>query len=48
MILKSVIEVEVSENIVKERVLGRFRGVDDNEKVFYNCMWVFLDLLGEI
>ncbi|WP_187923514.1 adenylate kinase [Helicobacter pylori] len=48
VILKSVIEVEVSENTAKERVLGRSRGVDDNEVVFHNRMRVFLDPLMEI
>ncbi|MFT2643776.1 adenylate kinase, partial [Helicobacter pylori] len=45
---KSVIEVKVSENTAKERVLGRSRGADDNEVVFHNRMRVFLDPLGEI
>ncbi len=48
VVLKSVIEVEVSENTAKERVLGRSRGADDNEVVFHNRMRVFLDPLGEI
>ncbi len=48
VVLKSVIEVGVSENTAKERVLGRSRGVDDNEMVFHNRMRVFLDPLGEI
>ncbi|MCQ2714527.1 adenylate kinase [Helicobacter pylori] len=48
VILKSVIEVKVSENTAKERVLGRSRGADDNERVFHNRMRVFLDPLGEI
>ncbi|WP_441725641.1 adenylate kinase [Helicobacter pylori] len=48
VVLKSVIEVEVSENTAKERVLGRSRGTDDNEVVFHNRMRVFLDPLGEI
>ncbi len=48
VVLKSVIEVKVSENIAKERVLGRSRGADDNEAVFHNRMRVFLDPLGEI
>ncbi len=48
VVLKSVIEVKVSENIAKERVLGRSRGADDNEMVFHNRMRVFLDPLGEI
>ncbi|GAA9135251.1 adenylate kinase [Helicobacter pylori] len=48
VVLKSVIEVKVSENTAKERVLGRSRGSDDNEAVFHNRMRVFLDPLGEI
>ncbi|KOO66358.1 adenylate kinase [Helicobacter pylori] len=48
VVLKSVIEVEVSENTAKERVLERSRGADDNEMVFHNRMRVFLDPLGEI
>lgn len=46
--LKAVIEVEVSEAVAKERVLGRARGADDNEQVFYNRMRVFNEPLGEI
>ena len=34
--LVNVIEVEVSEEIACERVLGRARGSDDNIKVFKN------------
>ncbi|GAA8789957.1 adenylate kinase [Helicobacter pylori] len=48
VVLKSVIEVKVSENTAKERVLERSRGADDNEMVFHNRMRVFLDPLGEI
>ncbi len=48
VILKSVIEVEVSEMVAKERVLGRSRGADDNEVVFNNRMRVFLDPLADI
>ncbi|WP_154474980.1 adenylate kinase [Helicobacter pylori] len=48
VVLKSVIEVKVSENTAKERVLWRSRGADDNEVVFHNRMRVFLDPLGEI
>ncbi|NHB38981.1 adenylate kinase [Helicobacter pylori] len=48
VVLKSVIEVKVSENTAKGRVLGRSRGADDNEMVFHNRMRVFLDPLGEI
>ncbi|EPI0725992.1 adenylate kinase, partial [Campylobacter jejuni] len=39
--LKGVIEVRVSEEVAKERVLGRNRGADDNEEVFYNRMKVY-------
>jgi len=46
--LVSVIEVEVSEEIAKERVLGRARGADDNAKVFYNRMKVYMDPLSKI
>ncbi len=46
--LVSVIEVEVSENVAKERVLGRARGADDNEEVFYNRMKVYTDPLKAI
>lgn len=46
--LKSVIEVEVSEEVAKDRVLGRARGADDNETVFYNRMKVYTDPLPEI
>ena len=34
--LKNVIEVEVSEEVARDRVLGRARGVDDNVEVFNN------------
>jgi len=46
--LVSVIEVEVSEEVAKDRVLGRARGADDNETVFNNRMKVFLDPLKDI
>lgn len=46
--LNSVIEVEVSEEIAKERVLGRARGADDNEEVFKNRMRVYLEPIDEI
>ncbi len=46
--LVSVIEVEVSENTAKERVLGRARGADDNEEVFFNRMKVYTQPLKEI
>jgi adenylate kinase len=46
--LKSVINVEVSEKVAKDRVLGRARGADDNEEVFSNRMKVFMDPLEDI
>ena len=46
--LVSVIEVEVSEEVAKERVLGRARGADDNEEVFYNRMKVYTEPLKDI
>lgn len=48
VVLKAVIEVKVSEQVAKDRVLGRARGADDNEEVFYNRMKVFLEPLNEI
>ena len=46
--LKGVIEVRVSEQVAKDRVLGRSRGADDNEEVFYNRMKVNTEPLEEI
>ena len=46
--LLSVIEVEVSEEVAKERVLGRARGADDNEEVFKNRMKVYTSPLADI
>lgn len=46
--LSSVIEVEVSEEVAKDRVLGRARGADDNAEVFYNRMKVYTEPLAEI
>lgn len=46
--LISVIEVVVSEEVAKERVLGRNRGEDDNEEVFNNRMKVFLEPIEDI
>lgn len=46
--IASVIEVEVSEAVACERVLGRARGDDDNVEVFKNRMNVYLQPLGEI
>lgn len=46
--LVSVIEVEVRPNVAKQRVLGRARGSDDNEEVFYNRMEVYTKPLKDI
>jgi len=46
--LVSVIEVEVSEETARDRVLGRARGADDNNEVFDNRMKVYMDPLGDI
>ncbi|CAA6810178.1 MAG: Adenylate kinase (EC [uncultured Campylobacterales bacterium] len=46
--LTSVIEVEVSEEVARDRVLGRARGADDNETVFTNRMKVYTDPLKDI
>ena len=46
--LVSVIEVRVSEETARERVLGRARGADDDEKVFNNRMKVYTEPLQEI
>ena len=46
--LVSVIEVEVSEEVACDRVLGRARGADDNEEVFKNRMKVYTDPLADI
>lgn len=46
--LEAVIEVRVSEEIAKKRVLGRARGADDNEQVFYNRMQVYTEPLEQI
>jgi len=46
--LVEVIEVVVSEDVARERVLGRARGADDNEEVFNNRMKVYTEPLKEI
>lgn len=48
IILTSIIEVEVSEETARERVLGRSRGADDNNEVFNNRMRVYLEPLTQI
>ena len=46
--LVNVIEVEVSEEVARDRVLGRARGADDNNKVFNNRMKVYTEPLADI
>ncbi|WP_310441467.1 adenylate kinase [Sulfurimonas sp.] len=46
--LCSVIEVRVSEETARERVLGRARGADDNTEVFDNRMKVYTEPLCDI
>ncbi len=46
--LKSVIEVVVSEQTARDRVLGRNRGTDDKIKVFNNRIKVYNEPLKEI
>ncbi len=46
--LVSVIEVEVSEEVALDRVLGRSRGADDNAEVFKNRMKVYTEPLADI
>jgi adenylate kinase len=46
--LINVLEVVVSEETAKDRVLGRARGADDNVEVFNNRMKVFTEPLAQI
>lgn len=46
--LMSVIEIKVSEDTARDRVLGRARGVDDNNEVFNNRMEVYTHPLNDI
>jgi len=48
IILTNIIEVDVSEETARDRVLGRNRGADDNTEVFNNRMKVYLEPLTEI
>jgi len=48
IILTNIIEVKVSEDTARDRVLGRARGADDNNEVFDNRMSVYLEPLEEI
>ncbi len=46
--LVNVIEVEVSQEVACDRVLGRARGADDNVEVFNNRMKVYTEPLAGI
>ena len=46
--LKRVIKVEVSQEVARDRVLGRARGADDREEVFINRMKIYDEPLPEI
>lgn len=46
--LCGVIEVDVSEEVARARVLGRARGADDNNEVFNNRMKVYMEPIGAI
>ena len=46
--LVNVIEVEVSQEVARDRVLGRSRGSDDNVEVFNNRMKVYTEPLEQI
>ena len=46
--LTNVIEVHVSEETARDRVLGRARGADDNTEVFDNRMKVYTEPLADI
>jgi len=48
IILTNIIEVEVSEETARDRVLGRARGADDNTEVFDNRMKVYREPLEAI
>ena len=48
VVLVNVIEVEVSEDVARDRVLGRARGTDDNNEIFDNRMKVYTDPLADI
>ena len=46
--LVNIFEVQVSEEVAKQRVLGRARGSDDNTEVFNNRMKVYTTPLSNI
>jgi adenylate kinase len=48
VVLVNVIEVDVSEEVARDRVLGRARGANDNNEVFNNRMKVYTEPLKDI
>jgi adenylate kinase len=46
--LVNCIEVVVSEEVAKNRVIGRSRGADDKVEVFNNRMKVYIEPLADI
>ena len=46
--LISIVEIQVSEETARDRVLGRARGADDNNEVFNNRMKVYSEPLASI
>ncbi len=48
IILSNIIEIKVSEETARNRVLDRARGADDNTEVFNNRMKVYTEPLAEI
>jgi len=46
--LKKVIEVQVSQDIARQRVLGRARGDDDKEDIFLDRMKIYHEPLKDI
>ena len=48
IVLSKIIEVDVSEETARDRVLGRNRGADDNTEIFDNRMKVYIEPLAEI
>lgn len=46
--LINVLEVKVSEDVARDRVLGRARGADDNNEVFDNRIKIYTEPLSKI
>jgi adenylate kinase len=46
--LVSVVEADVSEDVARDRVIGRARGADDNHEVFNNRMKVYMEPIEAI